>query len=178
MFAWSKPPLMPTTPALVEEYFRRVAPDSRDRVLAAYPRYPRRRAAIAVGADVMFGAPTWAFTDAYSAVAPTFAYRFVHRGFSLRAVGLGATHGSEIVHIHHTYGSYLGRMMHPLGRRVLPGVGRRMQRAWLDFAAAAPSPDWPRYDVPRRATRVVKSTRDDVVDDPDCRHREAWAGLY
>ena len=54
------------------------APDARDRVLAAYPDYPRRRALIAIGSDVMFGAPTWAFADAYSAHAPTYVYRFDH----------------------------------------------------------------------------------------------------
>jgi para-nitrobenzyl esterase len=200
MFAWSRPPMLPTTPALVEQYFDRVAPHARDRVVAAYPGYPRRRAAIAVGSDVMFGGPAWAFTDAYSAIAPTHVYRFDHVGVSLRALGLGAAHGSEIVHVHHTYSSYLGRMIHPFGRRVQPAVGRRMQRAWLDFAAAAPSGDepvarradkrdewlarraekgdWPRYEVPRRATRVIKSTRDVVVDDPDKARREAWAGLY
>jgi para-nitrobenzyl esterase len=189
MFARSRPPMLPTTPALIDQYFDRVAPGARDRVIAAYPGYPRRRVAITVGSDVMFGGPAWAFTDAYSAIAPTYAYRFDYVGVSLRALGLGAAHGSEIVHVHHTYGSYLGRMIHPLGRRVRPAVGRRMQRAWLDFAAAAPSgdepfarrterDDWPRYEVPRRATRVIKTTRDVVVDDPDRARREAWIGLY
>jgi para-nitrobenzyl esterase len=177
MFAWARPPMMPTTPALVEQYFERTDPNARDRVLATYSGLRRRRTAIAVGADVMFGAPTWAFTDAYSALAPTYAYRFDHAGVSLRAARLGATHGSEIVHVHHTYGSYLGRLIHPLGRRVLPSVGRRMQRAWLAFAAATES-DWPRYEVPRRTTRVIKSGRDVVVDDPDRRRREAWDGVY
>jgi para-nitrobenzyl esterase len=69
-------------------------------------------------------------------------------------------------------------MIHPLGRRVRPAVGRRMQRAWLDFATAAPSDDWPRYEVPRRATRVIKTTRDVVVDDPDAARRGVWSGLY
>jgi para-nitrobenzyl esterase len=199
MFAWSKPPMLPTTPALVDDYFRRAAPEARERVLAAYPGYPGRRAAIAIGSDVMFGGPAWAFADAYSALAPTYVYRFDHVGLFLRALGLGATHGSEIVHIHHTYGSSLGRLTHPLGRRIKPAVGRRMQRAWLDFAGgaawpaisnpAAPSDEplarraegtdgWPRYEVPRRATRVIRSTRDVVVDDPDRVRREAWAGLY
>jgi para-nitrobenzyl esterase len=178
MFAWARPPMIPTTEALVEKYFERVAPESRDRVLGAYPRYPRGRTAITVGSDIMFGAPTWAFTDAYSALAPTHAYRFDHAGLSLRALRLGATHGSEIVHIHHTYGSYLGRLLHPLGRRVRPAVGRRMQRAWLDFATARPAQDWPAYEVARRATRVIRSARDLIVDDPDRRRREAWIGLY
>ena len=62
-------------------------------------------------------------------------------------LGLGATHGSEIVHVQHSYASYLGRKVHPLGRRVQPSVGRRMQRTWLDFATAELGEDWPRYDA-------------------------------
>ena len=178
MFAFSKPPMLPTTVAGIDDYFGRVAPEARDRVLAAYPDYPRRRALIAVGSDVMFGAPTWSFADAYSAHAPTHVYRFDHAAWHLRALGLGATHGSEIVHIQHSYGSYIGRKLHPLGRRVLPSVGRRMQRTWLDFATGPGLQDWPRYDSTRRATRVIGSSRDVSVEDPDAVRRAAWAGLY
>ncbi|HUO37521.1 MAG TPA: carboxylesterase family protein, partial [Mycobacterium sp.] len=178
MFAWSKPPMLPTTPATIDAYFDRVGPGARAQVLAGYPGYPRRRAAIAVGSDVMFGAPTWAFADAYSSHAPTHCYRFDHVGLSLRALGLGATHGSEIIHVHHSYGSYLGRLIHPLGHRVQPSVGRRMQRAWLDFARDGAVREWPCYQVPCRATRVIRSSRDVVVDDPDGDRRQAWAGLH
>ena len=135
MFAWTKPPMLPTTTASIDAYLDRVAPDAKERVLAAYPDYPRRRALVAFGSDVMFGGPAWAFADAYSAQAPTHMYRFDHFGWSLRVLGLGATHGSEIVHIQHSYASFIGRKLHPLGRRLQPPVGRRMQRAWLDFAA-------------------------------------------
>ncbi|MFN8031794.1 MAG: carboxylesterase/lipase family protein [Mycobacterium sp.] len=178
MFAFSKPPMLPTSVAGIDDYFDRVAPEARARVLAAYPDYPRRRALIAVGSDVMFGAPTWAFADAFSAHAPTHVYRFDHAAWHLRALGLGATHGSEIVHIQHSYGSYIGRKLHPLGRRVLPSVGRRMQRTWLDFAIGPGLRDWPRYDDERRATRIIGSARDVTVDDPDATRRAAWAGLY
>jgi para-nitrobenzyl esterase len=176
MFAWGKPPMLPTTPAGAEDYLRRHTPHDRDRVLAAYPDFPRRRALIAFGSDVMFGAPTWAFADAYSAHAPTHVYRFDHTTWTLKVLGLGATHGSEIVHIQHSYGSYLGRKLHPLGRRVQPSVGRRMQRTWLDFARAEIA-DWPEYDVERRLTRVIRSTRDETVADPDAVRRVAWEGL-
>ena len=197
MFAWTKPPMLPTTPASIEAYFDRVAPDARERVLAAYPNYPRRRALIAFGSDVMFGGPAWAFADAYSAHAPTHMYRFDHFGWSLRVLGLGATHGSEIVHIQHSYSSYLGRKLHPLGRRLQPPVGRRMQRAWLDFAAKgwetderlredhrpgqiawSSGHDWPVYDTEHRFTRIIMSARDTVVEDPDAERRKAWADLY
>ena len=125
MFAWTKPPMLPTTPASVNAYFERVAPRAKESVLAAYPDYPRRRALIAFGSDVMFGGPAWSFADAYSGHAPTHMYRFDHFGWSLRMLGLGATHGSEIVHIQHSYASFVGRKLHPLGRRLQPPVGRR-----------------------------------------------------
>jgi para-nitrobenzyl esterase len=184
MFVWSKPPMLPTTPAGIGGYFRRHGSEAvRERVLAAYPDYPRRRALMAFGSDAMFGAPVWAFADAYSAHAPTYVYRFDHTTWTLRALGLGATHGSEIVHIQHSYGSYLGRKLHPLGRRVQPAVGRRMQRTWLNFAThgwqTGPwDPQWPRYDTRRRTTRVIQSARDISVDDPDAARRQAWAGLH
>ena len=57
MFAWTKPPMLPTTTASIDAYLDRAAPDAKDRVLAAYPDYPRRRALVAFGSDVMFGAP-------------------------------------------------------------------------------------------------------------------------
>jgi para-nitrobenzyl esterase len=178
MFAWGKPPMLPTTQPIVDSYFARTAPDAKDRVLAAYPDYPRRRALIALGSDTMFCAPTWAFADAYSAHAPTYVYRFDHAAWSLRLLGLGATHGSEIVHVQHSYGSYLGRKVHPLGRRVQPSVGTRMQRTWLNFATAELGEEWPRYDATSRRTRVIRSTRDDTVADPDALRRSAWEGLY
>ena len=84
----------------------------------------------------MFVAPTWAFTDAYSAHAPTYAYRFDHTPAMLRAVGLGAVHGSEIVHVLHSYDSHLGRRLHPLGKWLTPTVAAGMQRTWLQFADA------------------------------------------
>jgi para-nitrobenzyl esterase len=155
--------------------------------LAAYPDYPRRRALVAFGSDVMFGGPAWAFADAYSAHAPTHMYRFDHFGWSLRVLGLGATHGSEIVHIQHSYTSFIGRKLHPLGRRLQPPVGRRMQRAWLDFGAQgwesgeihwSNGHDWPVYDTDDRYTRIILTARDMVVSDPDAERRKVWEGLY
>lgn len=180
LFVRDKPPMLPTTPDTVQRYMNRFAPEIRDRMLAAYPRYPGRRALEAIGADAMFIAPTWAFADAYSDLAPTFVYRFDHTPATLRVTGLGAVHGSEIVHILHTYGSHLGRRLHPTGRWRTPAVGRRLQRTWLQFAVGADSTawadDWPRYDTRRRSTRIVGSRRDVIADDPDAPRRVAWQG--
>jgi para-nitrobenzyl esterase len=179
LFARDKPPMLPTTPDTVDRYFDQFAPEVRARVLAAYPAHPHRRALEMIGADAMFVAPTWAFADAYSAHAPTYAYRFDHTPTTLRVTGLGAVHGSEIVHILHTYGSYLGRRLHPLGTWRTPAVGRRMQRTWTEFAAAADgarpwSNQWPCYQIPRRTTRIIRSGRDVLIDDPDGPRRLAW----
>ena len=180
MFAWTKPPMLPTTRPTVDAYFARVAPEAKERVLQAYPDYPRRRALIDLGSDVMFGAPAWAFADAYSAHAHTRMYRFDHFGLSLRMLGLGATHGSEIVHVQHSYASFIGRKLHPFGRRLQPPVGRRMQRAWLDFAhgEGVGEADWPVYETPRRRTRLITTARDVVAEDPDAVRRTAWDGVY
>ncbi len=184
MFAWGKPPMLPTTLAGVEDYLRRHAPNERDRVLAAYPDLPRRRALIAFGSDVMFGAPTWAFADAYSCQAPTHAYRFDHTTWTLKVLGLGATHGSEIVHIQHSYGSYLGRKLHPLGRRVAavgrqadathlagfrPGRGRRLAGI---RRRAAPDPGDPvhaRRDRRRSGRDAARGVGRRWADGPTCR---------
>lgn len=181
MFAWTKPPMLPTTQKSIDAYFERVAPDAKHDVLQAYPGYPRRSALIAIGSDAMFSGPAWAFADAYSAHAQTRMYRFDHFGLSLRMLGLGATHGSEIVHIHHSYASFVGRKLHPLGRRIQPGVGRRMQRAWLDFARDDDRVDtahWPPYEVGERLTRLIATTRDVMSADPDGVRRAAWSAVF
>ncbi len=123
MFAWTKPPMLPTTPASINAYFDRVAPGERDRVLAAYPDYPRRRALVAFGSDAMFGGPAWAFADAYSGLAPTHVYRFDH--ITLEPAGARARrHPRQRDRAHPAQLCVLrGRKLHPLGRRVQPPVG-------------------------------------------------------
>jgi para-nitrobenzyl esterase len=119
-------------------------------VLAAYPSDPRRRALETIGVDTMFVAPRWALTDAYSAHAPTYVYRFDHTPATLRVTGLDAVHGCEIVHILHTDASHLGRRLHPLGaggpQRSGPGCSGL---GWSSPARRAVpgtwSNDWPCY---------------------------------
>jgi para-nitrobenzyl esterase len=59
-----------------------------------------------------------------------------------------------------------------------------MQRTWLDFATEGWSSgeawyeDWPCYHTTLRATRVIRSASDVIVDDPDAARRAAWDGLY
>jgi len=121
-------------------------------VLAAYPGYPRRRALEDIGADAMFVAPDVGVRRCLQCIRTDVRLSLRHTSATLRATGLGAVHGSEIVHILHTYGSHLGRRLHPLGRWLTPAVGRRMQRTWLEFAGAAGSDrqPWSRDSAPLR----------------------------
>ncbi len=114
-------------------------------------------------------------------------YRFDHFGWSLRVLGLGATHGSEIVHIQHSYGSFLGPQA-ASARAAAAAVGRQAHAARLAGLRRqglgdgrdrwSSGQDWPIYDTERRLTRIILSSRDKVVDDPDAARRKAWAGLY
>jgi para-nitrobenzyl esterase len=184
LLARDKPPMLPTTVETVDRFVDRLAPDVGARLMAAYPDYPRRRTLETIGADAMFVAPTWAFADAYSAHAPTYMYRFDHTPATLRLTGLGAVHGSEIVHILHTYGSHLGRRLHPLGRWRTPAVGIRLQRKWLEFAHEVGTdgrrwPDrWPQYETGQRKTSIFRSANTVVVDDPDGPRRSAWSEVF
>ena len=178
--------MLPTTPANIDSYFARLAADGAGE--GAGRLSPATHAAArwqAIGADAMFVAPTWAFADAYSAHAPTYVYRFDHAPLTLRALGLGAAHGSEIVHILHTLRLASGPAAAPAGQLAArprwaagcsgpgwtspPRAGR---------AARAGVQDWPCYDTARRATRVIRSASDVMVDDPDAARRSAWEGVY
>jgi para-nitrobenzyl esterase len=178
MFARIKPPMLPTTESTIDRFFSRVGPQHRDAVVASYPRFPARSALAGLGSDAMFAAPMWAFANAYSAYADTYMYRFDHTAWGLRLLGLGATHGSEIVHVHHSYGSFVGLLLSPLGSRMLPSVGRRMQRSWLGFATGDGPGDWPGYEIGTRSTRIIRSRADVTVEDPDGDRRAAWAPVH
>jgi para-nitrobenzyl esterase len=144
MFAWSKPPMLPTTTAGIDGYFARTAPDARGRVLAAYPDYPRRRARRPSAPTPCSGHPPGRSPTPTALTRPP-THRF-DRGLEPALLGLGAT-GSEIVHIQHSYGSYLGRKMHPLAagcnRRWAvgcnaPGCGSAPACRWKTGRATTP----------------------------------------
>ncbi len=179
MFACSKPPMLPTTVAGIDDYFDRVAPEARDRVLAAYPDYPRRRALIAVGSDVMFGAPTWSFADAYSAHAPTHVYRFDHAAWQSAGAGprrharqRDRAHPAQLRLVHRAQAASAGPARAAVGRppHAAHLAGLRHRAGARGLAAATTAGDAPPASSGRRATSSV--------EDPDAVRRAAWAGLY
>jgi para-nitrobenzyl esterase len=105
-------------------------------------------------------------------------------GFATPAFGgaLGSCHALEIPFVWDNLDAqgaelFVGELDD--GRRML---ARTMADAWVAFATdggpAAPGlPDWPRYDVERRATMRFDVPTTEVVDDPGQAERRLWQGL-
>jgi para-nitrobenzyl esterase len=105
-------------------------------------------------------------------------------GFATPAFGgaLGSCHALEIPFVWDNLDArgaemFVGEL--DQGRRDL---ARAMADAWVAFATdgvpAAPGvPEWPRYDVDRRATMRFDVPTIEVVDDPGRAERELWQGL-
>ena len=187
MFAWTKPPMLPTTTASIDAYLDRVAPDAKDRVLAAYPDYPRRRALVAFGSDVMFGGPAWAFADAYSATRrrtctgstisvgacgfsasapPTAARSCTSSTATPRSSAASCTRSGD------------GCSRPSAGACSAPGWTSR-PRAGTPAKSIGPVGTIGRSTTPSTASPASSMTaRDMVVEDPDAERRKAWAGLY
>ena len=177
MFAWTKPPMLPTTKASIDAYIDRAAPDARERLLAAYPDYPRATGAgrVRLRRHVRRARPGRSPTHTARMRRPTCT------GSTTSASACGCSDSAPPTAARSCTSSTAtarssGRKMHPLGRRLQPSVGRRMQRAWLDFSAQgwetgeiewSSGQDWPIYDTERRLTRIILSSRDKVVSDPD-----------
>jgi para-nitrobenzyl esterase len=140
-FKLMRSPLMPITPASVEQMFVQIAADrpefegAHERITGAYPRYPRRRSPEEVSRDAGFRMPSIWLAEAHSRFAPTWMYRFDHATPLLKAAGIGATHASELAYV---FGSFAPRGRDVVfglgGRREALQVSGRMQARWLAFA--------------------------------------------
>ncbi|QBJ97499.1 carboxylesterase/lipase family protein [Rhodococcus sp. ABRD24] len=168
---------LPTNAKRIDTMFELTDPDSRARVIAAYPGYPGPLAAVDLGGDLTFWKPSVEIADAHAAHAPTYSYRFDFTPRLMHWLGLGATHGFEMFAVFGYGNSPVGRALTgPGGRRGLRFVTERMQENWINFARnGVPTPSWPRYDPEHRRTLIFdKPTR--VERDPGRERRLAWAG--
>lgn len=88
-------------------------------------------------------------------------------------MGLGATHGMDLMAIFGPENSVLGRKAHVLGGgRSLRAVAATTQRTWMDQVTRHEQ-SWERYAVPSRATRIIASAPT-TVRDPRTQRRQAW----
>ncbi|MGW0041644.1 carboxylesterase/lipase family protein [Rhodococcus sp. NPDC003348] len=169
--------IIPTDPVRIEKMFAETEPRVKARILAAYPRYPDRHAAVQLGGDVTFWEPAILVAQAHTTTAPTYAYRYDYAPNLLNWTGFGATHATELLAV-------FGAVDHPLGKAATAVGGRDGLRAvtnvlqshWLHFARHGhPRETWPRYSIERRETLIVDADTH-VENDPDGDKRRAWIG--
>ncbi len=178
-------PIVPTTPYLINRMLDNTNADKKDRILSAYPGFPSHESVIKAATDALFLQPSIQFAEEYAVHAPVWFYRFDYKPPMARLLGFNATHGSEIVHVFHTYNTMVGRLVTLFA---CPGasksVGNEMQEYWTDFAAYG-DPNgpgsgkiiWPVYDTAHRTTRIFGAKKITTLDDPDKERRETWQGV-
>ncbi|RDI24525.1 carboxylesterase/lipase family protein [Lentzea flaviverrucosa] len=123
----------------------------------------------AVLGDALFGAGTWALTEAYARRSRAFAYEF-----AWRSPVLGATHTVELPFVFARTG--LPSLHGPnrlLGEDEAPSsLTARVHDSWVRFARTG-DPGWPRYTEDRRTTMRF-DLDSGTVDDPRGAERQAW----
>lgn len=152
--------------------------DVEKRVVAAYPGYPGKAAAVHMGGDFVFWRPTIAVAEGHSRYAPTYMYRFDFAPRAVHLAGFGPTHALELIPVFGGVDSLIGRGLGVVGGyRGFLSVQREFQDNWLAFARdGQPRQDWPQYSEERRSTRIIDATSRVEVD-PDRSKRLAWDGV-
>jgi para-nitrobenzyl esterase len=184
LFEDGDPPILPVTPFLINRMLDITNAEKKSRILSAYADFPSHSSAIEAATDAIFRQPTSQFADAYSQHAPTFTYLFDYVAPLSCLLRMGATHGSEIVHVFHTYSSRAGRLLSLFassGKKRM--IGEAMQSSWISFAlngdpnpAGSEGEFWPAFDTKHRATRIFGQTMM-TLSDPEQKRREAWQGV-
>jgi len=168
--------LLPMNQPAIERLLARVDPQVRQRILAAYPDYPRPEACVRLGGDFAFASAVWQIAEAHSAHQPTYVYRYDFAPRALHLAGLGATHAIELFAVFDVYRTGFGRLLTAAGdRRAALRVSDEVQARWREFARSGqPGRDWPRYSADQRAV-LVFDRRPRVEHDPNAERRAAWA---
>ncbi|MBC2934399.1 carboxylesterase/lipase family protein [Nocardioides sp. zg-1228] len=168
---------VPTSPSVLRAALGRCGADY-ERVVAAYPGYPQRAVALQVSTDFVLWRPMLEVLQGHSGVAPTFCYRFDFAPQLLRATGLGAIHGIELLAVFGGVSSWPVRLLTlPGGRRGFLAVQDEVQDHWLAFARdGRPSAPWPQYTVELRSTLVFDDPSR-LEADPERGRRLAWEGI-
>ncbi|MDX8031340.1 carboxylesterase family protein [Lentzea sp. BCCO 10_0856] len=121
----------------------------------------------------LFGAGTWALTEAYARHSRAFAYEFAWRSPALDGA-LGATHTVELPFVFGRTG--LPSLRGPnrlLGDDEAPSsLVTRVHDSWVRFARTG-DPGWPPCTLDRRTTMRF-DLDSGTVDDPRGGERQAW----
>jgi para-nitrobenzyl esterase len=135
---------------------------------------------LAIETDRVFRIPAIRLAEAQQSHAPAVhAYWFTWASPGFGGL-LGACHAIEVAFVFGALHLPGGEQFVGIGPAADELAGRTMD-AWLSFArsgapAHAALPDWPRYDVPRRATLEL-GARCQVHEDPLASERQLWDDL-
>lgn len=174
MFRWVLP-YMPTNAPLVEKMLAEIEDSVREDIIAAYPKYPAQQACIQLSGDNFLSSATWRVADGHCRYAPTFVYNYAYSPRPMEWLGVGATHGSELLALFGAYQSKLGNLLALTGdRRAAVRVSSDMQERWSQFArSAVPGMGWPTYTESDR-TVMVFDRHSRTEADPWGPRRMAW----
>jgi para-nitrobenzyl esterase len=187
LFKWMKSPLMPITPHEIRRMFAEMAaeqPDvqlpTEDQIGAVYRSRRTKTRGMGVARDVGFRMPSVWLAEGHSAVAPVYLYRFDWSTPMLKALGIGATHATELPYV---WGNLIAGPKDFTfklgGLKTGAAVSSRMRARWVNFAVQAKpnglpgEPEWPPYHEADRACLII-DRRDAIVNDIDLHIRATW----
>ncbi|ORV40443.1 carboxylesterase [Mycolicibacter engbaekii] len=171
--------MLPVDEPTVEAVLAGADATVRERIIAAYPDYPKRSACVRLGGDFAFNAAVWQIAEAHGAHAPTYVYRYDYAPRMLRWSGMGATHATELFAVFDIYRSGgFGRLLTAgADRRTAVQVSKQVQRRWGAFSReGVPGENWPAYSADERAVMVF-DRRTRLEYDPAPERRKAWQGF-
>jgi len=187
LFEWMKSPLMPITPHEIRRMFAEMAaeqPDvqlpTEDQIGAVYRSRRTKTRGMGVARDVGFRMPSVWLAEGHSAVAPVYLYRFDWSTPMLKALGIGATHATELPYV---WGNLIAGPKDFTfklgGLKTGAAVSSRMRARWVNFAVQGKpnglpgEPEWPPYHEADRACLII-DRRDAIVNDIDLHIRATW----
>ena len=171
--------LLPMTEPEIERVLQGVDNSARQRIAAAYREYPESSSAcMHLGGDLCFGSAAWQIAESHSRHAPTYFYRFDYAPRTLKWMGMGATHSTELLAVFDVYRTTLGSLLTlAADRGSALRVSRDIQRRWSGFwSTGVPGDGWPAYTEKDRAV-LVFDRRSRVERDPMPARRQAWEGV-
>jgi para-nitrobenzyl esterase len=168
---------MPLTESGIETMLAGTEATLRTAILSAYPGFPAPEVCGRMWQDRILTEAVWRIADAHGRHHPTYVYRHDYAPRPLHWLGLGATHGVELLAVFDAYRSRSGRLITLAGDwRSAARLSDDMQLRWVSFATrAVPGAGWPVYTEPDRAVMVFDRTSR-VEYDPDAGRRLAWRG--
>jgi para-nitrobenzyl esterase len=171
---FGKRAILATTPQRIDGLLANTSKNGDALMRAVYP-FPKRRASRDFAGDFAFWFPTYEIAQSHAAIAPTWLYRLEYAPPLLRALGIDATHGADLLTVFGRTRSAVGKLVTlGGGARALAAVSERMQDAWFRFAIdGTVDASWPKYDIASRANYVFDHP-DRIEYDSRSDRRAAW----